>query len=126
MFLSQRKYASKILKQAHMVGCNSSQTPIDTESKLEQQVCLHMHNPREPHFSALKRILSNLLTWSSKCQPTLSLSSAEAEYCGVTNSVAETLEMVEMVGIAMVGTMDVLTRHSWLVIYETMMGKVVR
>nr|GFB23707.1 ribonuclease H-like domain-containing protein [Tanacetum cinerariifolium] len=90
MFLSQRKYATEILEQAHMVGCNSSRTPVVTESKLGddgdpvsdptlyrspagslqyftftrldisyavQQVCLHMHYPREPHFSALKRIL---------------------------------------------------------------------
>ncbi|GKE47686.1 ribonuclease H-like domain-containing protein, partial [Tanacetum coccineum] len=90
MFLSQRKYASEILEQAHMVGCNSSRTPVDIESKLGddgdpvsyptlyrslagslqyltftrldisyavQQVCLHMHDPREPHFLALKRIL---------------------------------------------------------------------
>ncbi|GJR27215.1 ribonuclease H-like domain-containing protein, partial [Tanacetum coccineum] len=96
-----------------------------------------MHDPREPHFSALKRILryvcgtldyglqlfsssttnlvaysvadlagcpttrrstlgyyvflgNNLLSWSSKHQPTLSRSSAEAEYRGVENSVAET------------------------------------
>nr|GEY24258.1 ribonuclease H-like domain-containing protein [Tanacetum cinerariifolium] len=34
MFLSQRKYATEILERAHMVGCNSSWTPIDTESKL--------------------------------------------------------------------------------------------
>ncbi|GJW86279.1 ribonuclease H-like domain-containing protein [Tanacetum coccineum] len=32
----------------------------------------------------------NLLTWSSKCQDTLSRSSAEAEYRGVANVVAET------------------------------------
>ncbi|GJS91145.1 ribonuclease H-like domain-containing protein [Tanacetum coccineum] len=32
----------------------------------------------------------NLLTWSSKRQDTLSRSSAEAEYRGVTNAVAET------------------------------------
>ena len=25
-----------------------------------QQVCLHMHTPREPHFTALKRILRYL------------------------------------------------------------------
>ncbi|GKB69017.1 ribonuclease H-like domain-containing protein [Tanacetum coccineum] len=102
-----------------------------------QQVCLYMHDPREPHFSALKRILryvrgtldyglqlfsssttelvaysdadwagcpttrrstsgycvflgNNLLSWSSKRQPTLSRSSAEAEYRGVANAVAET------------------------------------
>ncbi|GJT64473.1 ribonuclease H-like domain-containing protein [Tanacetum coccineum] len=100
------------------------------------QVCLYMHDHREPHFSALKRILryvrgtldhglqsassttsliaysygdwvgypitrrstfgyfvflgNNLLSWSSKRQPTLSRSSVEAEYHGVANVVAET------------------------------------
>nr|GEU55553.1 reverse transcriptase domain-containing protein [Tanacetum cinerariifolium] len=76
--------------QAHIVNCNPSRTPIDTESKLGsdgdpisdptlyqsiagslqyltfnrpdisyvvQQVCLHMRDPQEPHFSALKWIL---------------------------------------------------------------------
>ncbi|GKF25563.1 ribonuclease H-like domain-containing protein, partial [Tanacetum coccineum] len=65
LFLSQRKYALQLLERAHMVYCNPSRTPIDTESKLcpedlsyaVQQVCLYMHDPREPHFAALKRIL---------------------------------------------------------------------
>ncbi|GJS47160.1 ribonuclease H-like domain-containing protein [Tanacetum coccineum] len=102
-----------------------------------QQVCLYMHDPREPHFAALKRILryvqgtlelglqlyasattslvgytdadwagcpstrrstsgycvflgDNLLSWSAKRQHTISRSSAEAEYRGVANVVAET------------------------------------
>ncbi|PWA99415.1 hypothetical protein CTI12_AA009100 [Artemisia annua] len=102
-----------------------------------QQICLYMHDPREPHFAALKRILryvhgtldfglhlyssptsslvgytdadwagcpstrrstsgycvflgDNLLSWSSKRQHTISRSSAEAEYRGVANVVAET------------------------------------
>nr|GEU31563.1 ribonuclease H-like domain-containing protein [Tanacetum cinerariifolium] len=102
-----------------------------------QQVCLFMHDPREPYFLALKRILryvsgtlsyglqlyssttstlvaysnadwaacpttrrstsgycvflgNNLLSWSFKRQFTISRSSAEAEYRGVANAVAET------------------------------------
>nr|GEY86909.1 putative dual specificity protein phosphatase DSP8 [Tanacetum cinerariifolium] len=104
-----RKYAIKILERAHIICCNSSQTLIDSASKLGddgnpvsvQHVCLYMHDHREPHFSAFKRILrsssgycvflgNNLLSWSSKRQPTLSRSSAEAEYRGVANVVAET------------------------------------
>ncbi|GJY50491.1 ribonuclease H-like domain-containing protein [Tanacetum coccineum] len=140
LFLSQKKYAIEILKKAHMVSCNPSRTPVDTESKLGvdvQQVCLHMHDPWEPHLCALKRILryvqgtlnydlqlfsssttdlvaysdadwagypttrrstlgycvflgNNLLSWSANRQPTLSRSSAEAEYRDVANVVAET------------------------------------
>ncbi|GKC65156.1 ribonuclease H-like domain-containing protein, partial [Tanacetum coccineum] len=64
--LSQKKYASEILERAHMINCNPSRTPVDTESKLRADgdpvsdptlFCLYIHDPREPHFSALKRIL---------------------------------------------------------------------
>nr|GEZ18906.1 hypothetical protein [Tanacetum cinerariifolium] len=75
MFLSQRKYAMEILEHAHMVCSNPSWTPVDTGSKLRDGgtlVCLYMHDPQEPHFFALKRILR-----------------AEAEYRGVANAVAE-------------------------------------
>nr|GFA63876.1 ribonuclease H-like domain-containing protein [Tanacetum cinerariifolium] len=34
MFLSQSKFATEILQRAGMVSCNSSRTPVDTESKL--------------------------------------------------------------------------------------------
>lgn len=101
-----------------------------------QQICLFMHDPREPHLQALKRILryiqgtkakglqflrrqkmaltvysnadwagcpdtrrstsgfcvylgDNLVSWSAKRQPTVSRSSAEAEYKGVADAVAE-------------------------------------
>ncbi|GKE47323.1 ribonuclease H-like domain-containing protein [Tanacetum coccineum] len=76
-----------------------------------QQICLCMHDPREPHQAALKRILlyvrgctttrrstssycvflgNNLLSCSSKSHATLSRSSAEAEYRDVANVVSET------------------------------------
>ncbi|GKA76356.1 ribonuclease H-like domain-containing protein [Tanacetum coccineum] len=170
LFLSQKKYALQHLQRAHMVTCNPSRTPVDTEFKLGpegapvqdptlyrslagglqyhtftrpdlsyavQQICLYMHDPREPHLAALNRILryvqgtldldlhlyppstislvgytdadwagcpstrrstsgycvflgDNLLYRSAKRQHTLSRSSAEAEYRGVANVVAET------------------------------------
>nr|GFB49517.1 ribonuclease H-like domain-containing protein [Tanacetum cinerariifolium] len=60
MFLSQQKYATEVLERAGMLTCNPCRTPIDTDSKLSadvQQGCLFMHDPREPHFLALKQIL---------------------------------------------------------------------
>ncbi|GJR95146.1 ribonuclease H-like domain-containing protein [Tanacetum coccineum] len=68
-----------------------------------QQVCLYMHDPREPHFSALKRILRyirgtmpyGLQLFSSTTSSLVAYSDAdwagaEAEYRGVANAVAET------------------------------------
>nr|GEU67184.1 ribonuclease H-like domain-containing protein [Tanacetum cinerariifolium] len=145
LFLSQKKYDIKILEKAHMVSCNTSRTPVDTESKLgvdgdpvsDLTLYRSLADPREPRLSALKRILwhiqgtlnyglqlfsssttdliayfdvdwagcpttrrsilgycvflgNNLLSWSTKRQPTFSRSSAVAEYRGVANVVAET------------------------------------
>nr|GEW63017.1 ribonuclease H-like domain-containing protein [Tanacetum cinerariifolium] len=76
-----------------------------------QQVCLYMHDPRKPHFSALKRIMryvrgtldyglqlfssstTDLVSYSDAdwaCCPTTRRSTSEAEYRGVANVVAET------------------------------------
>ncbi|GJR93540.1 ribonuclease H-like domain-containing protein [Tanacetum coccineum] len=72
LFLSQKKYARQLLERAHMVNCNLSRTPVDTDSKLGPDgvlfrillytlkiVCLYMHDPEGVgrHFVALKRIL---------------------------------------------------------------------
>nr|GEV91601.1 ribonuclease H-like domain-containing protein [Tanacetum cinerariifolium] len=133
LFLSQRKYALRLLERDHVVNCNPSRTPVDTESKLGpegvhvqnptlyrslagglqyltfirlnlsyaiHQICLYMHDPREPHFAALKRILRyvhgtldfglHLYASFTISLHTLSRSNAKAEYSGVANVVAET------------------------------------
>ncbi|GKB44775.1 ribonuclease H-like domain-containing protein [Tanacetum coccineum] len=75
LFLSQKKYAIEILEKAHI------------------QVCLHMHDPREPHLSALKRILRIWLLILMRIElVVLRLGDRlqEAEYRGVANAVAET------------------------------------
>ncbi|GKB07838.1 ribonuclease H-like domain-containing protein [Tanacetum coccineum] len=43
-----------------MQHCNPCKTPVDTESNLGSDgdpICFYMHDPRDPHFHALKRIL---------------------------------------------------------------------
>nr|GEY59910.1 ribonuclease H-like domain-containing protein [Tanacetum cinerariifolium] len=113
LFLSQSKFAEEILERARMQNCNPCRTPVDTESKLGSDgdpVCLYMHDPRDPHFTALKRILRYVrgtldyglqLYVSSTTQLSaytdaiglvalLPVGSHPAEYRGVANVVAET------------------------------------
>nr|GEX73422.1 ribonuclease H-like domain-containing protein [Tanacetum cinerariifolium] len=82
----------EILERAHMVGCTPSRTPVDTESKLgdgdaDWAGCPTMRQSTSGYCFFLGK---NLLSWSSKRQPTLSHSSDEAQYRGVANAVAET------------------------------------
>nr|GEU29323.1 hypothetical protein [Tanacetum cinerariifolium] len=60
LFLSQSKFVEEIIEQAYMQNCNPCQTLVDTKSKLgsddNHKVCLYMHDPRDPYFTALKRI----------------------------------------------------------------------
>nr|GEW24175.1 hypothetical protein [Tanacetum cinerariifolium] len=117
LFLSQKKYALQLLERAHMVNYNPSQTPVGTDSKLGsndlsyavQQICLYMHDPREPYFVALNRIMCyvqgtlelGLHLYASGTTSLVgytdddwagcpSTHSAEAEYQGVANVIAET------------------------------------
>ncbi|XP_021773511.1 uncharacterized protein LOC110737459 [Chenopodium quinoa] len=119
LFLSQQKYAQEILERAGALQYSTFTRPNIVYAV--QQVCLFMHDPREAHYDALKRILryiqgsinhglylypsssSQSITYTGanwggcpdtrlvdlRRQPTLSKSSAEAEYRGVANVVAE-------------------------------------
>ncbi|GJQ98519.1 ribonuclease H-like domain-containing protein [Tanacetum coccineum] len=44
LFLFHNKYALQLVKLAHMVNCNPSRTPVDTESKLGPEG-VHVHDP---------------------------------------------------------------------------------
>nr|GEX01585.1 ribonuclease H-like domain-containing protein [Tanacetum cinerariifolium] len=107
LFLSQKKYAQQLLERAHMVTCNPSRTPVDTESKLGPKG-LHSYassiaslvgytdadwagcpSTRRSTSGYCAFLGDNLLSWSAKRQHTLSRSIAEAEYWGVANVVAE-------------------------------------
>nr|GEX51027.1 ribonuclease H-like domain-containing protein [Tanacetum cinerariifolium] len=125
MFLSQRKYATEILEREHIVNCNPSRTPTDTESNLGDDgdpvydLTLYRSLAGSLQYLTFTRpdisyavqqdadlvgclitwrstlgycvfLCNNLLSWSSKRQLTLSRSSAETEYRGVANVVAET------------------------------------
>nr|GEW41647.1 ribonuclease H-like domain-containing protein [Tanacetum cinerariifolium] len=102
-FLSQCKYDGEIFERAGMVNCNPSQTPVDTKSKLGANgdpifdLTLYRNAdwagcPTTKRFTLGYCVFlgNNLLSWSSNHQPTLSRSSAKAEYRGVANAVAET------------------------------------
>ncbi|GJS79309.1 ribonuclease H-like domain-containing protein [Tanacetum coccineum] len=123
LFLSQKKYALQLLERTHMVTCNPSQTPINTESKLDPEG-VPVQNPtlyrilaggaplyvsattslvgytdadwagcpstRRSTSSYYVLLGDNILSWSAKRQHTISRFSAEAEYRGVANVVAET------------------------------------
>nr|GEZ35584.1 ribonuclease H-like domain-containing protein [Tanacetum cinerariifolium] len=82
------KYDMELLENAHMLNCNATRTPVDTESKLGS-------DGDPDSYSALYRSLTGGLQYLTFTRPdisyvTLSYSSAEAEYSGVANVVAET------------------------------------
>ncbi|GJX38840.1 ribonuclease H-like domain-containing protein [Tanacetum coccineum] len=79
-FLSQKKYALQLLERAHMVNLQDPTLYGSLAGGLQyltftrpdlsyavQQICLYMHDPREPHFAALKRCPST--RWSTSDFP---------------------------------------------------------
>nr|GEU69499.1 ribonuclease H-like domain-containing protein [Tanacetum cinerariifolium] len=90
LFLSLNKYEVEIFDRAHMVNCNPSRTPVDTESKLGSDGDM-VSDP------TLYRSLTDLVAYSdadwASCPTTRRSTSGYyvfLEYRGVANAVAET------------------------------------
>ncbi|GJV67228.1 ribonuclease H-like domain-containing protein [Tanacetum coccineum] len=103
LFLSQKKYALQLLERAHMVTCNPSPTPVDTESKLGPEG-VPVQDPtlyRSLAGGAPGTLDLGIHLYASSTTSLVgytdadwagcpSTRSAEAEYRGVANIVAET------------------------------------
>ncbi|GJT70452.1 ribonuclease H-like domain-containing protein [Tanacetum coccineum] len=98
----QKKYALLLLKYAHMVTCNLSRTPVDTKSKLGlegapvQDPTLYRSlvggsSTLDLGLHLYASYTTSLVGYTdADCAGCLSTRSAEAEYRGVANVVAET------------------------------------
>ncbi|GKE34112.1 ribonuclease H-like domain-containing protein, partial [Tanacetum coccineum] len=91
LFLSQRKYAFQLLEHAHMVNCNPSRTPVDTESKLGPDgVPVQdptMYQSLHLYASSTTSLVGYTDADWAGCPSTRRV---EAKYQGVANVVAET------------------------------------
>ncbi|GKE50635.1 ribonuclease H-like domain-containing protein [Tanacetum coccineum] len=85
LFLPHNKYALQLLERAHMVTCNPSRTPVDTESKLGPEGTLDLGLHLYAFFTT--SLVGYIDTDWAGCPSTRSV---EAEYQGVANVVAET------------------------------------
>ncbi|GKD53400.1 ribonuclease H-like domain-containing protein [Tanacetum coccineum] len=99
MFLSQAKFAEEILERAHMQNCNPCKTPVDTESKLgsdgDPRILRYVRGTLDYGLQLYVSSTTQLTAytdadWAGCPVTSVIRSSAEAEYRGVVNVVAET------------------------------------
>ncbi|XP_073359379.1 7-deoxyloganetin glucosyltransferase-like [Aegilops tauschii subsp. strangulata] len=92
-FLHQQKYAHVLLERAGMLNCKPAPTPVDTKAKVSALKGSLASDGAFYHsiVGALQYLtLTRLdLQYAVQQQPTVSHSSAEAEYRAVANAVAE-------------------------------------
>ncbi|GKE47871.1 ribonuclease H-like domain-containing protein [Tanacetum coccineum] len=93
IFLSQKKYVVEILEKTHIVNCNPSRTPIDTESDGDPVSDLPLYQSLAHYgLQLFSSSTTDLVAYSdvdwAGC-PTTRSSTLEAEYHGVANVVDE-------------------------------------
>nr|GEZ89605.1 ribonuclease H-like domain-containing protein [Tanacetum cinerariifolium] len=104
-------------------------------SYVVQQVCLYMHDPHEPYFLAFKRVLryvrgtldyglqlfssstTDLVAYSDADWAGCPTTSAEAEYCGVANAVAETCWLRNLIPAGQVPVLHVPSCYQFVDIF---------
>uniref|UniRef100_A0A2N9IT58 Integrase catalytic domain-containing protein n=1 Tax=Fagus sylvatica TaxID=28930 RepID=A0A2N9IT58_FAGSY len=123
LFLCQHKYAKEMLQKFGMLDCKPISTPVEVNAKFCAQegkeledstmyrqlvgsliyltlkrpdisyavgmASRYMQNPRKPHLEAVRRILS-------KRQPTVSLSTTEAEYRAAAMAAQESTWLMQL------------------------------
>ncbi|GKC06844.1 ribonuclease H-like domain-containing protein [Tanacetum coccineum] len=96
LFLSQKKYDVELLDRAHMVNCNPSRTPVDTESKLGSDgdpvsdPTLYQSLAGSLHYSPPPLQIWLRTMMQIRLAVLLHADRLQAEYRGVANVVAET------------------------------------
>ncbi|GJW25374.1 ribonuclease H-like domain-containing protein [Tanacetum coccineum] len=83
LFLSQRQYALQLLKRAHMVNCNPSRTPVDTENWVRRDLSLYA----QPEGASLCYSKAYFELCSGTVDFASPLSSATLVYCDNVSAV---------------------------------------
>ncbi|XP_069144340.1 uncharacterized protein [Solanum lycopersicum] len=89
IFISQRKYATDLLKRFNMLNCKIVSTPTNVNEKLQldnDSDWTGNVNDRKSISGNLFTLGSATITWNSKKQSTTTLSSSKAKYVVATSS----------------------------------------
>uniref|UniRef100_A0A3Q7HMD9 Reverse transcriptase Ty1/copia-type domain-containing protein n=1 Tax=Solanum lycopersicum TaxID=4081 RepID=A0A3Q7HMD9_SOLLC len=96
IFISQRKYATDLLKRFNMLNCKIVSTPTNVNEKLQldnDSDWTGNVNDRKSISGNLFTLGSATITWNSKKQSTTTLSSSKAKYVVATSSTYQVLSL---------------------------------
>nr|GEV36201.1 uncharacterized mitochondrial protein AtMg00810-like [Tanacetum cinerariifolium]GEV36372.1 uncharacterized mitochondrial protein AtMg00810-like [Tanacetum cinerariifolium] len=88
----QKKYILDLLAETGMLDCKPAETPMMNNQKLYMETEAELADrDRRSTSGYFSLVGDNLVTWKSKKQKVVSLSSAEAEFRGISRGLAEVL-----------------------------------